>query len=120
MVNVTVDGKALAVAEGSTILQAAAQAGIAIPTLCYFADLNDIGACRVCVVEVRGEDRLAAACNTAVREGMEVVTESEAIAEARHGAAPAALPARPQLRLLLPKRHLQAAGAASGVRRGRA
>ncbi len=99
MVNVTVDGKALAVAEGSTILQAAAQAGIAIPTLCYFADLNDIGACRVCVVEVRGEERLAAACNIAVREGMEVVTESEAIAEARATA----------LRLLLSQHDLNCA-----------
>ena len=83
MVNVVIDNKALAVAENSTILQAAEQLGISIPTLCYFADLNDIGACRMCVVEVVGEERLAAACNTVVREGMEVITSSDAITEAR-------------------------------------
>lgn len=83
MVNVTFDGRAVSVPEGSTILQAASLAGVSIPTLCFFAELNDIGACRLCVVEVAGEERLAAACNTVVREGMEVVTESDAITEAR-------------------------------------
>lgn len=83
MVKVTIDGANLEVQEGSTILQAAREAGVDIPTLCYFADLNDIGACRVCVVEVEGEARLSAACNTVVVEGMEVRTDTDRVREAR-------------------------------------
>ena len=61
MVNITIDGKNISVAEGVTILDAAKQAGINIPTLCYFKGLNDVGACRVCVVDV-GARALQAAC----------------------------------------------------------
>ena len=86
MVKLTIDGQTVEVAKGATILEAARTAGIDIPTLCFFSELNDIGACRVCVVEVEGEDRLAAACNTAVRDGMVVRTSTHAVKAARETA----------------------------------
>ncbi|MFR5092291.1 MAG: 2Fe-2S iron-sulfur cluster-binding protein [Adlercreutzia equolifaciens] len=73
MVTITVNGQAVEVSEGSTVLEAAAAAGVRIPTLCYLKDLNCIGSCRVCLVDVEGEG-LVASCNTAVREGMAVRT----------------------------------------------
>ena len=77
MVNLTINGKAIQAVEGTTILEAAKNAGIVIPTLCYFKDLNEIGACRVCMVEVEGiETQLFAACKTIVEEGMIVYTDS--------------------------------------------
>ncbi len=83
MVNVTIDGRAVSVPAGTTILEAAKAAGVRIPTLCYFKDLNEIGACRVCVVEVEGEERLPAACNTPVTEGMNIFTNSPKVRLAR-------------------------------------
>ena len=83
MITITINGKSLSVAEGQTILEAAREAGIVIPTLCYLKDLNEVGACRVCVVEVKGADRLVAACNTKVAEGMEIETASARVLEAR-------------------------------------
>ena len=77
MVNLTINGKEIQAVEGTTILEAAKNAGIVIPTLCYFKDLNEIGACRVCMVEVEGiETQLFAACKTYVEEGMIVYTDS--------------------------------------------
>ena len=70
MVNLTIDGIALSVPEQTTILDAAAKAGVHIPTLCYWEGLNEIGACRVCVVEAEGYERLFTACNSIVEEGM--------------------------------------------------
>ena len=83
MVTLKIDGKVITVAEGTTILEAAKSAGIAIPTLCYWAGLNDVGACRVCVVEIKGEKKLSAACNTVVAENMEILTNSERVRTAR-------------------------------------
>ena len=83
MVTLKIDNIELQVNEELSILEAAKQAGIAIPTLCYFKDLNEIGACRVCVVEVEGVDRLVAACNTKVQKGMVVLTNSPRVREAR-------------------------------------
>lgn len=83
MVTLTIDGKETQVQEGATILTAARQLGIFIPTLCYFEKLNEIGACRVCVVEVEGAERLEAACNTPVREGMVVHTNTDRVNQAR-------------------------------------
>ena len=83
MINITINGNKLEVAEGLTILEAAREAGIVIPTLCYLKDLNEVGACRVCVVEVKGADRLVAACNTKIVEGMEIETASARVLEAR-------------------------------------
>lgn len=83
MLNVTIDGKKLQVVEGMTILSAATMAGIKIPTLCYLAGVNEIGSCRVCVVEVAGRENLVASCNTPCEEGMEVLTNSERVIDAR-------------------------------------
>lgn len=76
MVNVTIDHKTVQVPEGTTILKAAAAVGIEIPTLCFLKDLNEIGACRICCVEIEGKETLAASCNTKVEEGMVVYTSS--------------------------------------------
>lgn len=83
MVTLTIDDTSITVDDGATILDAAKRADITIPTLCYFEGLCDIGACRVCCVEVEGEERLSAACNTPVAEGMVVHTHSERAEDAR-------------------------------------
>ena len=75
-VNIKINGMPLSVPAGSTILQAAKSAGIDIPTLCYLKDLNEIGACRMCVVEVKGARSLVASCVYPVNEGMEVFTNT--------------------------------------------
>ena len=81
MVNCTINGKKVCVPENTTILDAAKEVGITIPTLCYFKDLNEIGACRVW--EVEGDERLHAACNSPVLPGMVVHTNSKKAREAR-------------------------------------
>lgn len=83
MVNVTIDNKTISVPERTTILDAARMAGIQIPTLCYWKDLNEIGACRVCMVEVEGYERLFTACNNTVDEGMVIHTNSARARNAR-------------------------------------
>lgn len=77
MVNLWINDIEISVEEGTTILEAAKSAGINIPTLCYLKDINEIGACRVCVVEVEGLDRCVTACNSLVEEGMRVHTHSQ-------------------------------------------
>lgn len=76
MVTLTIDNRSVQVPEGTTILQAAQSAGITIPHLCYLKDINEIAACRVCCVEVEGERAMVTACNSPVREGMVVHTNS--------------------------------------------
>lgn len=83
MVNVLIDNKQIKALEGTTILEAARNNGIHIPTLCYLKDVNDIGACRVCLVEIKGKERLITACNNVVEEGMEVYTNSPKVRRAR-------------------------------------
>ena len=83
MVSVKIDGVAIQVPEGTTILEAARLAGIRVPTLCYWKELNEIGACRVCAVEVEGFQRLQPACNSQVTEGMVVHTNSRRARQAR-------------------------------------
>ena len=83
MVKLTINGQSLTAEAGTTILQAARKAGIVIPYLCYLPEINEIGACRVCVVEIEGVDRLATACNTPVEEGMVVHTNSQKARKAR-------------------------------------
>ena len=81
-----IDGKHVSAAEGSTVLQAARDNGIDIPTLCHLDgvdDIGDIGACRLCIVEVKGTPKLLAACTTKVAEGMEITTQSPRIAKYR-------------------------------------
>lgn len=83
MVKLSIDGRETSASEGSTILDAAAGLGIKIPTLCALKDLNIIGSCRVCLVQVEGEEAPCAACNTPVREGMEVRTDTPQVAAMR-------------------------------------
>ncbi len=83
MINLKINGIPVAAEEGTTILEAARQIGIEIPTLCYMREINAIGACRLCVVEVKGARFNVAACVFPVAEGMEVLTNSEKIVKAR-------------------------------------
>ncbi len=83
MVNLKINGHDVSVPEGYTILDAAREVGINIPTLCYLKDINQIGACRMCLVEVKGARALQAACVYPVAEGIEVFTNSEKARNAR-------------------------------------
>ena len=83
MVNVKINNREYSVPANSTVLEAARYAGIDIPTLCYLKDINEIGACRLCLVEVKGARGLAAACVYPVNEGMEIMTNTPAIRKAR-------------------------------------
>ena len=83
MVNIKINGMSYQVAAGSTILEAARTAGINIPTLCYLKDINQIGACRMCMVEVKGARSLVAACVYPVNEGMEVFTNTPKVVQSR-------------------------------------
>ena len=83
MINITIDNEKVAVPEGTTILEAAKTVGIDIPTLCYLKKINEIGACRVCLVEVQGLDRLVTACNNIAQEGMVITTNSPRLRESR-------------------------------------
>ncbi|MFH1625702.1 MAG: molybdopterin-dependent oxidoreductase, partial [Pseudomonadota bacterium] len=82
-ISLKIDGRDIVVDEGTTILDAAEQTGIRIPTLCNHPCLPSWGGCRICVVEVDGSPRLAASCVMPVRQGMEVVTSNDRIIEAR-------------------------------------
>ncbi len=83
MVNVKINGIAVSVPKGSTILEAARVAGVEIPTLCFMKEKNEIGACRICVVEATGARGLVTACVYPVAEGMEVSTNTEKVQKAR-------------------------------------
>ncbi|MDI3480903.1 MAG: NADP-reducing hydrogenase subunit HndD [Tepidanaerobacteraceae bacterium] len=83
MVTLTIDGQKVEVPKGSTVLEAAHKANIKIPTLCFLKGINEIGACRMCVVEVKGARALQASCVLPVSEGMEVITNSPAVRESR-------------------------------------
>ena len=99
MVKITINGAAVEVQEGATILEAAKASGFPIPSLCYWKGLNEIGACRVCVVEVEGVDRLVTACDEPVHDGMVVRTNSPRVRAAR----------RTNLRLILSQHDCQCA-----------
>jgi NADP-reducing hydrogenase subunit HndD len=83
MVNITIDTRKIQVPKNYTVLEAAKFANIAIPTLCYLKDINEIGACRMCVVEIKGARSLQAACVYPVSEGLEIYTQTPAVREAR-------------------------------------
>ena len=76
MVNLTIDGREITVKENTTIMEAAAQNGIPIPKLCYLKGINEIAACRVCVVELEGKEKLITSCNNVAKEGMVIHTNS--------------------------------------------
>lgn len=83
MVNLKINNIDVSVPAGTTILQAAKSVNIDIPTLCYMKEINEIGACRICVVEVKGARSLVAACVYPVNEGMEVFTSTPRVLKAR-------------------------------------
>ncbi len=99
MVRLTIDQRRVEVPEGTTLMEAAEIAGTPVPSLCYWKGLNEIGACRVCVVEVEGVDHLVTACNNAAQEGMVVHTNSPRVRQAR----------RSNLRLILSQHDCQCA-----------
>lgn len=82
-VNITIDGVKLEVEDNITVLEAARHAGIEIPTLCYLKDLNQIGACRICLVEIQGARGLQASCSYPVSEGLVVRTNTKEVLESR-------------------------------------
>ena len=83
LVTLTIDGESIKVKEGTTILQAAKKAGIDIPTLCFLKDINEVGDCRMCIVEVEGRRGFATSCIEKVKEGMVVHTHTPNVLEAR-------------------------------------
>jgi NADP-reducing hydrogenase subunit HndD len=83
MINIKINGMPYSVPNGITILEAARYAGIEIPTLCYLKKMNEIGACRICMVEVKGARSLVSACVFPVNEGMEISTNSEKVRASR-------------------------------------
>ena len=83
MINIKINDKAYSVPASYTILDATREAGIKIPTLCYLKDVNEIGACRMCLVEIKGARALQAACVYPVSEGLEIYTNSPKVREAR-------------------------------------
>ena len=83
MLSLTIDHQTVEVEENATILDAARKIGVKIPTLCYLKDINVIGACRICMVEVQGARTLMAACVTPVSEGMVVRTHTPQVIQAR-------------------------------------
>lgn len=83
MVNIKINNMPLSVPKGISILEAAHMAGIEIPTLCYLKKINEIGACRICMVEVKGARSLVTACVYPVNEGMEIFTNTERVRKSR-------------------------------------
>lgn len=83
MITLTIDGVSVTVPEGTTVLEAAKQAKITIPTLCYLKGINQIGACRICMVEIEGTRGLAAACVMPAGEGMKVKTNTPRLRQVR-------------------------------------
>ncbi|PLX87159.1 MAG: NADH-quinone oxidoreductase subunit G [Desulfuromonas sp.] len=83
MVSLTIDGKQVSVPAETTILEAAQEVGIKIPTLCWLQKVSPTGACRICAVEIKGIERTMTACNTPVKDGIEVTTQSEALTKIR-------------------------------------
>lgn len=82
-ITVKINGKEICAPAGATILEAARLAHIEIPTLCYLKDINEIGACRMCVVEVKGAKTLIASCVHPISEGMEITTNSKRVLDSR-------------------------------------
>ena len=83
MINLTIDGIKISVEEGTTVLEAARKANIDIPTLCYLKEINEIGDCRMCIVEIEGRRGFSTSCITKVEEGMIVHTNTKALVESR-------------------------------------
>ena len=82
-ITIKINGMEVTAPAGSTILEAARIAGIEIPTLCFLKEINEIGACRMCVVEVKGARSLVAACVYPINPGMEVWTNTPKVLDSR-------------------------------------
>jgi len=82
-INIKINGQDIQAPKGSTILDAARLAHIDIPTLCFLKDINEIGACRICVCEVKGARSLVASCVFPINEGMEIYTNSKRVLDSR-------------------------------------
>ena len=96
MINLTIDGRKVKVPEGTTVLEAAKSVHIRIPTLCYLPEVQSIGACRICLVEIEGNRNLQAACVFPVAEGMVVWTHTDKVQKARRFSLEMLLSAHPQ------------------------
>lgn len=96
MVKLFMDGREVEVEEGSTLLEAARKLEIDIPTLCYLEDINELGSCRMCLVEVEGMKNLQTSCTFPVKEGLKVTTNNDRIREARRTVLQLLLSAHPQ------------------------
>ena len=83
MINLTIDGKQVSAQEGTSVLEAARSIGIDIPTLCFLKDINEVGDCRMCIVEIEGRRGFSTSCITKVEEGMVVKTNTKEVNEAR-------------------------------------
>src|SRR5215467_12969077 len=85
MVSLTIDDREILVPEGTSVMRAAALAGVSIPKLCATDQLEAFGSCRLCLVQIEGMKGMPASCTTPVAEGMKVVTQSKQIADVRRG-----------------------------------
>ena len=83
MVTLKINGQQVSVPEKTTIMEAAEKVGVHIPHLCFLKEINEIAACRVCLVELAGIDRLVTACNTECRNGLDVITNSPRLRKIR-------------------------------------
>jgi len=84
-VTLAIDGKSITVSEGTSVMRAAAEAGIAIPKLCASDNLDAFGSCRLCVCKIEGKRGTPASCTTPAEDGMEVITKDEQISKIRKG-----------------------------------
>ena len=84
-VSFSIDGQTITAAAGTTIIRAAAEAGIKIPKLCATEQLNSFGSCRLCLVQVEGRRGYPASCTTPVEAGMKIITQSPKLADIRKG-----------------------------------
>ena len=84
-VDITIDGKKIKAGKDKNILQAAMDAGMYIPYLCYYPGMKSYGACRMCVVEVEGGRGMPASCTTPVSEGMKINTQTDELVDLRKG-----------------------------------
>ena len=82
--SLTINGQHVSASTGTSILEAAAAAGIEIPTLCFHDSLHETGSCWMCIVEIKGKNRFVPACHTLVSEGMVIETDNETLNAMRH------------------------------------
>lgn len=103
MVNISIDGVSMAVPENKNVLDCALEAGIYIPHLCHHPDLKDIGACRLCIVDVEGEQEALTSCTMKAREGLKITTDSDRLRKLRNLALELILAGHPEECTTCPK-----------------